>query len=278
MCPGRTERLALLLGGLLAATGALAYKSDKQQPINIQADHADFRADPNNNSNGTGIYTGHVVITQGSIQMTADKAIVHVVNNELDTADITGKPATFQQQPDNGGMIHAYADEVTYDAGKNLIDLIGEARLLQPVAQVNGATVAAPSVASVHAPAAGTTHAPVSATAAFALYVSQGERLMTADHIRYNTDTQHMLATASKEDGRVHITFPPKQLPGENSDVQRAREQDFENQKAAAAASHAAAARAARIAAARAAASKAAAPAAVTHPTAAAAAATHPGA
>jgi lipopolysaccharide transport protein LptA len=264
MYPGKIERLALLLGGFLAAGAALAYKSDKQQPINIQADHADFRADPNNNSNG--------------IVMTADKAIVHVVNNELDTADITGKPATFQQQPDNGGMIHAYADEVAYDAGKNLIDLIGEARLLQPVAQANGAVVPVPAATTAHAPAPGTTHAPASATAAFALYVSQGERLMTADHIRYNTDTQHMLATASKEDGRVHITFPPKQLPGENSEVQRAREEDFENQRTAAAASHAAAVKAARIAAARAAASKAAAPAASTHPTAAPAAATHPGA
>ena len=276
MYPGKTERVALLLCGLLAAGAAFAYKSDKQQPINIQADHADFRADPNNNSNGTGIYTGHVVITQGSIQMTADKAIVHVVNNELDTADITGKPATFQQQPDNGGMIHAYADEVAYDAGKNLIDLIGEARLLQPVAQVNG--VAVPPAATAHAPAAGTARAPVSATAAFAAYVSQGERLMTADHIRYNTDTQHMLATASKEDGRVHITFPPKQLPGENSAVQSARQEDFENQRAASAASRAAAAKAARIQAARAAASNATVPAATTRPAPPPAAATHPGA
>lgn len=267
MYPGKTERAALLLlAGLLAAGGALAFKSDKQQPINIQADHADFRADPSNDGNGTGIYTGHVVITQGSIMMTADKAVVHVVDNELDTADITGKPATFQQQPDNGGMIHGYADEVAYDAGKNEIDLIGEARLLQPVNQVNGVSVAAPP--------AGTARAPASATAPFASYVSQGERLMSADHIRYNTETQHMLATATKEDGRVHITFPPKQLPGENSGVQQARQQDYSAQQAAAAASRAAAARAARIAAARAPASKTA-PAAVTRTTAAPAAVTH---
>lgn len=208
MYPGKTERAVLLLAaGLLAAGTALAFKSDKQKPINIQADHADFSADPKDNSNGTGIYSGHVVITQGSIMLTADRAVVHVVDNELDTADITGKPATFQQQPDNGGMIHGTAQEITYAASKNQIDLITDARLTQPVTQVNGVTVAAPPSATAHSPA--------SATATLAPYASQGERLMSADHIRYNTETQHMLATSGTEDGRVHITFPPKQLPGE---------------------------------------------------------------
>ena len=202
MYPVKTERaILLLLAGLLAAGSALAYKSDKGQPINIQADHADFRADPSNNGNGTGIYTGHVVITQGSITMTAERAVVHVIGNELDTADISGKPASFQQQPDNAGMIHGYADEISYDAAKNQIDLTGEARLFQPVTQVKGVTVATP---------------PAGTTAGAA---TQGERLLSADHIRYNTETQHMLATSGTEDGRVHITFPPKQLPGEAPSV-----------------------------------------------------------
>src|SRR5579859_8275083 len=191
MSPRKIKRCVLpLLCGLLASGGAYAFKSDKQQPINIQADHADFRADASNNSNGTGIYTGHVIITQGSIMLTADKAVLHVVNNEMDTADIAGKPATFQQQPDNGGMIHGYADEITYDAAKSQIDFIGNARFYQPVTTGTG---------TVGAPAAGTAPA------------AQGQRLMSADHIRYNTETQHMLATSGTEDGRVHITFPPKQ-------------------------------------------------------------------
>ena len=213
--PNRKHLTLLLLWGLLAAGSAYALQSDKGQPINIQADHGDFRADPKNDSNGTGTYTGHVVITQGSITLTADKAVLHVVNNELDTADMTGSPATFQQQPDKGAMIHGQADEITYDASKNQIDLIGNARLVQPVAQVNGMTLGTPL--------ASTSHAPSGATAAPA---SQGERLLTADHIRYNTETQHMVATGSGDDGRVRITFPPKQLPAESADSVRQRRQD----------------------------------------------------
>lgn len=213
--PNPKRHLALLLCGLLAAGSAYALKSDKDQPINIQADHGDFRADPSNGSNGTGTYTGHVVITQGSISLTADKAVLRVVNNELDTADMSGSPATFQQQPDKGEVIHGQADEITYDASKNQIDLITNARLVQPVAQVNGVTLGAPPAVTLRAPAGSTAPA-----------ASQGERLLTADHIRYNTETQHMVATGNGEDGRVRITFPPKQLPGESAESAKQHRQE----------------------------------------------------
>lgn len=185
------DRLALLLCGLLAAGGAWALKTDKNQPINVRSDHGDFKSDPDNNSNGTGIYTGHVVITQGSIMITADKAVLHVINNELDTADVTGNPATFQQKPDNGEVMHGTAMEITYDATRNEIMLITGARLTQAVTQILTATQA-PGASSVSAP---------------------GERLMTADRIRYNTDTQHVIAKAGSDEDRVHISFPPKTQP-----------------------------------------------------------------
>ena len=236
-------KLVLALCGLLAAAGAWALKSDKSQPINIQADHGDFRADPKNNSNGTGIYTGHVVITQGSIKLTADKAILHVVNNELDTADVTGSPATFEQTPDNGEPMHGRALEITYDASKNQIDLITEAQLTQAVNQVNGQVT---RVAPAKAPGA--------ASSGPAPFVAQGERLLTADHIRYNTETQRMVATGGKDNGRIHITFPPKQIPGETPDATLQRRRDFLSRTAApASATHAAA-------------GHTAAPAAATHP------------
>jgi lipopolysaccharide transport protein LptA len=178
---------AIALCGLLAAGSAWALKTDKSQPINVHSDHGDFKADPNNASNGVGIYTGHVVITQGSIVITADKAVLRIVDNELDTADITGNPATFVQQPDQGQPMHGQSLEITYDAPKSEIVLITNAKLTQQVLQLNGRgndKVAIP-----------------------------GERLMTAQRIRYNTDTQHVIAKAGDADQRVHISFPPKLAP-----------------------------------------------------------------
>jgi lipopolysaccharide export system protein LptA len=174
MSPPRTRnsrRTLLLLCGLGVAASAWALKSDKNQPISIQADHGDFKSTGNDNNNGTGVYTGHVIITQGSILLTADKAVVHIVNGELSTADVTGQPATFQQQPDSGELMHGLASEITYDESNNMVDLTDNARL------------------------------------------NQGVRLMIADHIRYNTETEHVIAKSSGDGQRVRMVIPPKQNP-----------------------------------------------------------------
>src|SRR5690349_6245748 len=130
MSPRNSRKaVLLLLCALLAMGGVWALKTDKNQPINVRADHGDFKNDPDNNSNGTGIYTGNVVITQGSIRLTADRAELHVVDNELDTADVTGNPATFQQRPDDGQVVDGSAQEITYSASKDEIVLLTNARL-----------------------------------------------------------------------------------------------------------------------------------------------------
>lgn len=170
MCVSNKWRVLLLICAVCAAASAWALKSDKNQAINIQSDHGDFQSDSSTN-NGTGIYTGHVIITQGSIRITADKAILHMTNGEIQAADITGAPATFQQQPDTGPLSHGVADEITYDANKNEVVLTGNA------------------------------------------HVQQGERQMTGDVIRYNTDTEHVTASGGKTSGgRINITIPPKQV------------------------------------------------------------------
>jgi lipopolysaccharide export system protein LptA len=170
--------------GLLAAGSAWALKSDKNQPININSDHAEFKADPKNVANGTGVYTGNVVIVQGSIEIHGDKAVFHLINNDLDTAEVYGDPVTFTQQPDTGEPMHGQSQELTYDVPKNQVTLITSAKLTQTVlshvtkGQIKGD--------------------------------SPGLRLVTADHILYNTDTQHVVAKSGDEDQRVHISFPPK--------------------------------------------------------------------
>jgi len=184
LLPNIKPVLLVSLCGLLVAAPAWALKTDRGQPINIHADHGDFKADPKNNSNGTGIYTGHVIITQGSIVLHADKAILHIVNNDLSTADVTGDPATFVQQPDTGEPMHGEALEITYDAVKNEIVLITNAKLTQAVVQ--------------------------HVTKGFNKGDVPGERLMTADVVHYNTVTQHVVAKAGDEDQRVHLSFPPK--------------------------------------------------------------------
>ena len=175
---------ALFACGLLATGSAWALKSDKNQPININSDHAEFRTDPRNANNGVGTYTGHVMITQGSIVINGDKAVFHVINNDLDSAEVYGNPVTFTQQPDVGEPMNGQSQELTYDVPKNQVTLITSAKLTQVVlSHITKGAIKGDS---------------------------PGLRLVTADHILYNTDTQHVVAKGASEDERVHISFPPK--------------------------------------------------------------------
>lgn len=167
MYTSRKCRWLVAAGLLCVAASASALKTDRNQPINIQADHGDFTNDSATNT-GTGVYTGHVLITQGSIRITADKAVLHMRNGEIQTADITGSPASFQQQPDSGARVTGTAAEITYNQNTDEVDLSGNAEL------------------------------------------HQGERLLTADVIHYNTSTEHVIALGGKSNERVHITIPPK--------------------------------------------------------------------
>ncbi|MGH8372208.1 MAG: lipopolysaccharide transport periplasmic protein LptA [Gammaproteobacteria bacterium] len=120
----------LLVCALLTAASAFALSSDKNQPMDIYSDYSESQNDSKTNL-GTGIYTGHVIITQGSIRITADRAVVHTSNGLLTTADITGKPATFRQQPDTGELVHGIAGHIHYNSDTNMVDLIGHAHMQQ---------------------------------------------------------------------------------------------------------------------------------------------------
>lgn len=176
--------MVLCTCGLLAAGSAWALKADKDQPINVNSDHAEFKTDPKNPGNGVGTYTGHVVITQGSIEIDGDRAVFHLVNNDLDKAEVYGSPVTFTQKPDVGEPMHGQSQELTYDLPKNQITLVTNAQLTQMVlSHITKGAIKGDS---------------------------PGLRLVTADHILYNTNTQHVVAKGASEDERVHISFPPK--------------------------------------------------------------------
>ena len=129
-------RVLFLICATLAISSAFALSSDKNQPMDIQSDHGEWQNDTKSNI-GTGIYTGHVLITQGSIRITADRAVVHTRNGALLDADITGQPATFQQQPDKGALMHGTADKIHYNADTDMVDMIGHAHMQQGVREMS---------------------------------------------------------------------------------------------------------------------------------------------
>lgn len=110
----------------LAAPAVWAAKTDRNKPIDVSADRkvTDYK-------NGTSVYTGKVVIDQGSLHATGDKATLYVHNGQLVRAVLEGSPATFQEMDDKNQLVKGSANQANYLAQDQQIILTGNAQLLR---------------------------------------------------------------------------------------------------------------------------------------------------
>jgi lipopolysaccharide export system protein LptA len=123
------SRLAIaLLSGLLAtAPACLARSGDQEQPIDIEADSVDI-----DEAKGRSIYLGNVRVTQGSMQLLADKVTVLHAGGEAEKFIATGSPTRFRQLPDDSDVpIKARALRMEYQIQGDLITLIEQAIVVQ---------------------------------------------------------------------------------------------------------------------------------------------------
>lgn len=113
---------------LLTALPCAALSTDADQPIYIDSDSQQLDLNTN-----TVIFTGNVLLKQGSIKLTADKVVVKRPQgkNGKEVIDAFGKPAKFQQQMDDGKMIYGEALTVEYDVARSFLTITQQAVLTQ---------------------------------------------------------------------------------------------------------------------------------------------------
>jgi lipopolysaccharide export system protein LptA len=97
------------------------------EPINIEADNAKIIE-----KEGKSVYSGNVVLLQGTTRVTADKITVLSREGKLYHITAEGKPVTYHQanQP-KAADISAEAEKVDYFAPENRIVLLNNAKLTQ---------------------------------------------------------------------------------------------------------------------------------------------------
>ncbi|MBV7387041.1 lipopolysaccharide transport periplasmic protein LptA [Pasteurellaceae bacterium TAE3-ERU1] len=125
-----------LAAALLCSVSAYALKDDTQQPINISSDNQSLDLEHN-----VVTFSDNVVITQGSILIKAGKVTItrpgENDKNGQEKVAAYGSPVTFQQQLDNGKIIHGRANQVNYDVGAQFLKLTGNAQLKQEDSQID---------------------------------------------------------------------------------------------------------------------------------------------
>ena len=117
--------VALLLGG---GPAAHALKTDQDQPVYLEADSVVL-----DEQKSESIYTGHVQVRQGTMQLLADQVTVHhYPDRRPEHITAIGSPAKYQQEIEGQKEdVHGEALRMEYDAGKNELTLIGNAVLYQ---------------------------------------------------------------------------------------------------------------------------------------------------
>ena len=134
--PRCTRIVAALAAAVFAlgAGGAIARDSDRNQNMNIASAHSEGSLD----DSGVYTFTGAVVITQGTMEIHADRADIHRAGGDVSRAELTGKPATLKQQMNDGTWMNAKADRIDYDTRNDVIVLTGNYTVTTPRGSTTG--------------------------------------------------------------------------------------------------------------------------------------------
>jgi len=127
----------ILALALAFASPAFARSSDRQQPMDIDANNIDGLLDDNSVS----VLQGNVRIRQGSLEVDADRAEVHRRAGEIDRIVLTGGPVRLRQVSDQGEPMDATARQVVYTLTSDLMVLTGNVDIKQPRGNLRGETI-----------------------------------------------------------------------------------------------------------------------------------------
>ena len=123
-----TQLFTLIFFSLIFSHQSMALSSDKDKPIELEADSADI-----NDKNGISIYQGNVILTQGSTQLHAETlTLFHNQQHKLTKVVSIGSPAHFKQRPDKQKSdVKAKAGKIIYYVKKEIVHLYDNASFWQ---------------------------------------------------------------------------------------------------------------------------------------------------
>ena len=129
ICDRRPDAVAAALAAMCAALAlvapAHAEKADREKPINFAGD----TGDANLQSRG-GTLAGHVIITQGTLEIRADRIVFKQNADNSLSATAYGNPVALKQKRDGVDEYYeGYAQRLEYDGSKELVELFDNALL-----------------------------------------------------------------------------------------------------------------------------------------------------
>ena len=135
--PSTAERLLCVCLALALGTLAQARESDRQQPMDVEADHSQTSTA----ANGTTHLWGNVHSTQGTLEIKADDAVLTQTKGGISRAVLKGSPVYLKQDDEDGQPMTATSRNLDYDlVGKTAV-FTGDVVITQPRGVMRGERV-----------------------------------------------------------------------------------------------------------------------------------------
>lgn len=114
-----------------------AEKADRDKPMNIEAQNATL-----DQKTQVSVFTGNVVVVQGTMHLQANKVTVHEDNDGNQYSEGAGTPVKFRQKMDNSpDYLYAEALRYTYDGKTGILTLYDKAWVQRGTDEVRGDVV-----------------------------------------------------------------------------------------------------------------------------------------
>lgn len=118
----------------LSSLAAWAEKADRDKPVHIESDK--LTAD---DLKKVSVFTGNVVLTQGTIRLTADTMTVRQDDKDFRYASAYGNPVTFRQKREGlNEWVDGVAQHVEYDGKAGRVELFDRAVVHRDHDQIAG--------------------------------------------------------------------------------------------------------------------------------------------
>ena len=131
---------AIFFLGVLSAGSVLAERADSDKPVHLESDRATVENTGRSNAKDrTSVFTGNVVLTQGTLIIRSDKMVVNEDANGFKNATAYGNLASFRQKRDGmNEYIEGWSERMEYDSEADKVELFNQARLKRGPDEVHG--------------------------------------------------------------------------------------------------------------------------------------------
>lgn len=124
----------MLLCAVLICPPSYAERSDRDKPIHLEADQVHI-----DDAKQISIFTGNVVLTQGTMAISGDQIVVTQSKEGFKHGTATGHLASFRQKREGlDEYVEGYGERIEYDTANENMDIYGQAHVRRGQDDVRG--------------------------------------------------------------------------------------------------------------------------------------------